>query len=43
VKFIMAAARPVIPDLKASTVSHFIRDEIDVARPRRALQLAARK
>jgi hypothetical protein len=37
VKFILAAARPVIPDLKASTVSHFIRDEVDVARPRRAL------
>jgi hypothetical protein len=35
--FILAAARPVIPDLKASTVSHFIRDEIDGARPRRAL------
>jgi hypothetical protein len=43
VKFILAAARPVIPSLKASTVSHFIRDEIDVVRPRRALQLAPRK
>jgi hypothetical protein len=37
VRFIMAAARPVIPDLKASTISHFIRDETDAARPRRAL------
>jgi hypothetical protein len=27
VRFIMAAARPVIPDLKASTISHFIRDD----------------
>jgi hypothetical protein len=43
VKFIMAAASSVIPDLQASTVSHFIRAEIDVVRPRRALQLAARK
>jgi hypothetical protein len=42
-KFILAAASPVIANLKASTVSHFIRDEIDVVRPRRALQLAARK
>jgi hypothetical protein len=37
VKFILAAAGPVIPNLEASTVSHFIRDEIDVVRPRRAL------
>jgi hypothetical protein len=31
-KFILAAARPVIPDLKASTVSRFIRDQAK-ARP----------
>jgi hypothetical protein len=37
VKFILAAAGPVIPNLEAGTVSHFIRDEIDVVRPRRAL------
>jgi hypothetical protein len=36
-KFILAAVTPVIPNLEASTVSHFIRDEIDIARPRRAL------
>jgi hypothetical protein len=36
-KFILAGARPVIPNLEASTVSHFIRDEIDGVRPRRAL------
>jgi hypothetical protein len=27
VRFVLAAARPIIPDLKASTVSHFIRSQ----------------
>jgi hypothetical protein len=37
VRFILAAARPVIPDLKANRASHFVRDEMDAARARRAL------
>jgi hypothetical protein len=32
VKFILAAARPVVPDLKASTVSKFIRDQVEARR-----------
>jgi hypothetical protein len=34
VRFILAAATPVIPDLKASTVSQFIRDEVKARSPK---------